>query len=47
MSMVEDMKKVHCSIFIDVFRLFGIDEVPCSSDISIGYVDGGIEVGEG
>jgi hypothetical protein len=47
MSMIEDMKKVHGGIFIDVFGLFGINKVPSSSDIGIGNIDGGIKVREG
>jgi hypothetical protein len=42
--MVENMEKVHGGVFVDVFRLFGVDEVPCATEVGVGYVDGGIKV---
>jgi hypothetical protein len=45
--MIQDMQKVHRGIFVDVFGLFGVDQVPCATDICIGDIDGGVKIGEG
>jgi hypothetical protein len=43
---IEDMQKVHGRIFVDVFGLVGVDEIPGSLDIGIRNVDGGVKVGK-
>ena len=47
MTMIQDMQKVHGCIFIDIVRLFWIDKVPGATDVCVGDIDGGIEIGQG
>jgi hypothetical protein len=47
MAMVQDMQKVHCCISIDIVGLFRVDKVPGATDVYVGDIDGGIEIGKG
>jgi len=43
MSIVENMQEIHCCVFVDVFCLLRVDEVPGTPDIGIGNVDGRVK----
>jgi len=45
MSIVEDMQEIHCCVFVNVFGLLRVDEIPGTPDIDVGNVDGGVKVG--
>ena len=44
MAMVQNVQKIHCGIFADVFGPFGVDEVPGAAEVTVGNVNRGVKV---